>query len=94
LDFFFEFEGQSIQPHLFLKLRIYANKRHSHTPAIIDVPLTGIPSIRHPEEQSFDVPIYEISDGFMMLHISLEFPKHSSMKVVLKYFLIIRGSRI
>jgi len=52
---------------------MYANKRHSHTPGFRDVPLTGIPSIRHPEEQSFDLPIYEIIDGFMMLHISLEF---------------------
>jgi len=41
------FEIQSIQRHLCLKLSIYTIKLHSHTPAIKDVPLTGIHSTYH-----------------------------------------------
>jgi len=74
-DSFYGFESQRIQPHLCLNLRINAITRHFHTPGFRDVPLTGIHSIRHPEYQLFDIPIYETSDGFRMLYISLEFTK-------------------
>ena len=72
-DPFYGFENQWIKPHLCLNLRINAITRHFHTPGFRDVPLTGIHFIRHSEYQLFDVPIYETSDGFRMLYISLEF---------------------
>jgi len=77
-------ESQNTEPHLCLNFRIYAITRYFHTPAIRDVPVTGIHSIRHPEDQVFDITTYEIIDGFRMLHTSLEFPKLSSMEEVLK----------
>jgi len=56
-------DSQSFQRNLFLKLRIYAITRYSHTPGITYVPLAGIRSIPHPEIEVFDIPIYEISDA-------------------------------
>jgi len=64
------FEIQSIQRHLCLKLSIYTIKHHGHTPAIKDVPVTGIHSTYHPEEQLLVIPNYEISNGFWRLYIS------------------------
>jgi hypothetical protein len=52
------------------ELKNICNTRHSHTPGIRDVPLTGIKSIRHPEKQLIVIPIYEICDGLRRLHIS------------------------
>ena len=76
------------------ELKNICNKRHSHTREIRNVPLTGIHSIRHPEEQFFFILIYEIIDSFRMLYIILEFPKVSSMEEVLKnFFFVFRGSR-
>jgi hypothetical protein len=68
------------------ELKNICNTLHSHTPRIIDVPLTGIHSIRHPEKYLFVIPIYEINDGFRILYISQGFLKLSSMEETLKYF--------
>jgi hypothetical protein len=51
------FDSQSIQLHLCLNLRIYTIAPHSHTPGIKDVPVTGVHSIRHPEEQLIVIEI-------------------------------------
>jgi hypothetical protein len=75
------------------ELKNIYNTRHSYTPRNRVVPLTGIHSILNPEKQLFIIPVYEISDGFRMLCVSIRFPNLFSMEEVLKYFFIFRGNR-